>query len=185
LLAIIISGMSAVGKSTVARVLAREYGLKYYCGGDALKELASKRSFEPKGDDWWDTSEGMRFLEERRLNPEFDRLIDKQLADTVKKGDVVISSYPIPWLVKDGVKIWLKASPETRAKRMAGRDKIPYERALEIVKRRDIENAQLYRSLYGINFGEDLSVFDFVIGTDHLSKKAVVEIASIVVRQFK
>ena len=182
---VIVSGMPAVGKTTVAKVLAKRFGLKYYCGGDALKEVASEQGFKPQGEDWWDTPEGIKFLEERRVNPEFDHLVDKRLADAVKKGDVVISSYTLPWLVKEGVKIWLKASPETRAKRMVERDKIPYRKALEVVKRRDLENIQLYRSLYGINFGEDLSVFEFIIGTDNLSKRAVMDIVATIVKQFK
>jgi len=182
---IIISGMPAVGKTTIARALAREYGLTYYCGGDALKEIALEQGFEYRGNDWWDTPEGMKFQEERRINPEFDRMVDKKLADTSKRNNVIISSYPLPWLVDEGVKIWLKASPETRARRMSRRDRIGLKEAVEIIRKRDMDNTQLYGNLYGIRFGEDLSVFDFMIGTDKLRTEAVIEIASTIVRQIR
>lgn len=182
---VVISGMPAVGKTTVAKALAQRLGLKYYCGGDALKELALEMGFKPKGDDWWDTEEGMKFLQERKENPDFDKAVDRRLSDVAKEGDVVISSYPLPWLLKEGVKFWLKASQETRAKRMAERDRIAFEEALKIVKRRDDENRTLYKKLYGIRFGDDLSVFDFVINTDILSKDGVADVVTTIVKHLR
>jgi len=63
---ICIAGMSACGKSTVARRLAEKYGLKYVSGGTALKELAIQMGYKAQGRGWWETTEGMRFLEQRQ-----------------------------------------------------------------------------------------------------------------------
>ena len=60
---IIISGPPAIGKTTVAKGLAKEFGMQNLSGGDVLKEMAQERGFQTRGADWWDTKEGMTFLE--------------------------------------------------------------------------------------------------------------------------
>ena len=52
---IVISGPPAVGKTTVAKGLAKEFNLQYLSGGDVLKEMAKEQGFDSDGDDWWDT----------------------------------------------------------------------------------------------------------------------------------
>ena len=42
---------------------------------------------------------------------------------------------------------------------------------------------KIYKSLYGFEFGEDLSVFDKVIETDNLDAEQVLEIAKSTVRE--
>jgi cytidylate kinase len=86
---------------------------------------------------------------------------------------VVVTSYPIPWLTDAGIKVWLKGSLEVRARRMAKRDNIVVEEARRIIEARDRANAELYRSIYGIGFGEDLRVFDLVVNTDPLDEAGV------------
>jgi cytidylate kinase len=183
-LGVIVSGMPASGKTMLAKVLSQKFGFRYYCGGDALKELAVEKGYLKGGQDWWDTKEGMHFLSERSKNPDFDKEVDKMLLRTLEQGNVVMTSYSLPWLADKGLKIWIKASQESRAKRMVFRDKITYEQALEIVRRRDSENQDLYARIYGIRFGEDLSVFDFVIGSDNLQSIGVIKIVSSIIRQF-
>jgi len=115
---IVISGPPAVGKTTVAKALAKEFDLQYMSGGDVLKELAKEQGYETSGDDWWDTDEGMRFLMQRSDNDEFDKKVDQKLIELFNKGGMVITSYTLPWLVENGIKIWLDASHESSIKRM-------------------------------------------------------------------
>lgn len=180
--AIIISGLPAVGKTTVARTVASKFGLKQYSGGDVLKELAVARGYSMSGSDWWDTEQGIKFLAERKSNPNFDNDVDERLLKEAGKGGVVITSYTLPWLAGDAIKFWLKGSSESRARRMANRDNIAYEKALEIISMRDEENKKLYMKLYDIRFGDDLTVFDYVLNTDQLSIEGVLDIANTIVK---
>ena len=181
---IIISGPPAIGKTTIAKGLAKEFDLIHLSGGDILKELAEEMGFETKGDDWWDTQEGINFLSHRQKNSEFDKKVDDKLKKLFSQGNVVITSYTLPWLVKGGVKIWLAGSKENSAQRMITRDNLPKNNTLEIVQKRYDENKVIYRTLYGFVFGEDLSVFDKIIETDDLNAEQVLEIAKSTVRNF-
>lgn len=174
---IVISGPPAIGKTTISKGLAKEFGLKSLSGGDVLKDFAQEQGFQTKGDDWWDTKDGMEFLNQRKNNYEFDKKVDEKLKEIFLKGNVVITSYTLPWLVKDGVKIWLTGSQENCAKRMQIRDNMPFLDALGIVKKRYEENKNLYKKLYGFDFGDDLSVFDIMINTDGLDAGNVLKTA--------
>jgi cytidylate kinase len=187
LFSIVISGWPAVGKTTIACKLAEEFGSVMYNGGDILKMLAEDKGYSVKRDDWWDTTEAKKFMEDRKSDPSFDKKVDKKLIEIVKKGGAVITSYTLPWLVLEEsviiIKFWLRGSPENRAKRMANRDDISVAEAKSIIKLRDEENKRIYYRLYGFRFGEDLAIFDYVLNTDRLSLDSLVEISKLIVRR--
>ncbi len=172
-LVICISGLAATGKSTVARRLAKALNIKYISGGQALKQLAIERGYRPGGEDWWEKPDGLKFLEERLSNPEFDKLVDAKLLELASKGDVVIDSWVLPWLLKDGYKIWLKASEDERARRLSKRSGLPVDVAKEVLRKRDSESKDIYNRLYGISLESDLSPFDVVLDTTGLNEDEV------------
>ncbi|HEY3094545.1 MAG TPA: cytidylate kinase family protein [Nitrososphaera sp.] len=182
---IVISGWPAVGKTTIAGKLAEEFGLAKYNGGDILKMLAAEKGYSSRRDDWWDTEEAKKFMQERRSDPSFDKKVDKKLVEIVRKGGAVITSYTLPWLVKEEsvINVWLRGSPENRAKRMANRDDISLADARKIITLRDEENKRIYHSLYGFRFGEDLTVFDYVLNTDRLPLDSLIEVSKLIVRR--
>ena len=84
-----------------------------------------------------------------------------------------MTSYTIPWIAKDGIKIWLGGSHKISADRMKSRDGMDKVQALEVSKKRYEGNKILYKRLYGFDFGEK-SVFDIVIDTDLLDAAGVI-----------
>ena len=180
---VIISGPPAIGKTTIAKGIGIEFGLRHLGGGDILKELAQDEGFDTGGDDWWDTPEGMSFLSHRQENSEFDKKVDAKLKKLFLEGNVVITSYTLPWIVEGGVKIWLAGSMENSARRMTVRDNLSKNDTVKIVQKRYDENKIIYKTLYGFEFGEDLSVFDKVIETDNLDAVHVLEVAKSTVRE--
>ena len=180
---VVVSGPPAIGKTTVAKGLAREFNLTHLSGGDILKEFANEQGFSSTGDDWWDTDEGMKFLDQRKKNPEFDKKVDEKLKTLFQNGGVVITSYTLPWMVDGGIKIWLAGAVENSAKRMQNRDNLTEHDALNVVKKRFSENKIIYKALYNFEFGEDLSVFDKIIETDGLNATEVLDKAKSVVRE--
>jgi cytidylate kinase len=173
---ICVCGMAGSGKSTQAKKLAEKFGLKYYSGGDALKALAAEEGHKTLQRGWWESKEGMRFLERRGSDPKFDQAVDKKLSEFAQQGNVVLDSWTMPWLLKKGFKVWLEASPEKRARRIAGRDCISVEEATKVLKSKEDQTKAIYKKLYGFSLGEDYTPFDLILDTDSLRSEEVFEV---------
>jgi len=170
---IILCGMPASGKTTVATIIAKKLGYTLLGGGDILKEMARDRGYTVTGPEWWDTQDGIKFLRERDGNPDFDREADRRIVQKIKEGNYVVTSYTAPWLSKEGFKVWLGATQGSRAGRMSLRDSSHINESTKATKIRDDENISLYLKLYGIDFGRDLKPFDLVIETDEIFAEQV------------
>lgn len=175
-----ISGMAGTGKSTLAKKLAQKYKLKYYSGGDALKELAKNEGYNPSSRGWWESPEGLSFLKKREDNLQFDKMVDNKLLEYAQQGNVILDSWAMPWLLKTGFKIWLAASEEKRAKRIAKRDKISIKKALQVLKEKEARTKAIYKKLYGFGLGEDFEPFNLVLDTDNLGAREVFQVLSMV-----
>ncbi|MCL2642810.1 MAG: cytidylate kinase family protein [Candidatus Bathyarchaeota archaeon] len=168
-----ISGMAGTGKSTLSKKIAKKYNLKCYSGGDALKELAKEAGYEITGEGWWESPEGLSFLECRVNDPQFDKDVDSKLIGYAKQGNVLLDSWTMPWLLKDGFKIWLMASFDKRAARVAERDKMSFEQAFAVLKEKEAQTKAIYKKLYGFDLGEDFVPFNFILDTDNLNADQV------------
>ena len=175
-LVICISGMAGTGKSTLAKKLAEKYGLKYYSGGDALKALAAEEGYDASQHGWWESPVGLKFLKQREGDAKFDKAVDQKLLEYAEKGNVLLDSWTMPWLLKTGFKIWLLASMEKRAARVAKRDKITVEKAVKVLKEKEDGTKAIYKQLYGFTLDEDFKPFDLVLDTDNLSAEEVFQV---------
>ena len=173
---ICISGMAGTGKSTLSKKLAKKYKLRYYSGGDALKALAAEEGYNSSKRGWWESPEGLRFLEKREKNLEFDKAVDDKLLEYAQRGHVLLDSWTMPWLLKTGFKIWIVASVERRAERIAKRDRMPVKEALHVLKEKEARTKAIYKKLYGFTLGEDFEPFDLVLDTDALNAGEVFQV---------
>jgi cytidylate kinase len=178
---ICVSGLAGSGKSTVAKRIAEYYGLKYYSGGDALKAVAIEMGYNVSNKGWWETEAGIRFLEERLRNLDLDRRVDEKMLEWAREGNVVLDSWTMPWLLKDGFKIWLDASENVRARRIAVRDGISVEEALKRMRVREKGTKEIYRRLYGFKLGEDFKPFHVIIDVNNLNQNEVFEALRLII----
>lgn len=170
---ICISGLAGSGKSTAAKKVAEHYGLKYYSGGDALKAVALEMGYDISQRGWWESEAGARFIEERVKNLDIDRKVDEKMIEWAREGNVVLDSWTMPWLLKEGFKVWLEASEEVRAHRIAERDGISFEEALRRMKERETKTKEIYRRLYGFRLGEDFEPFHVILDVNNLNREEV------------
>lgn len=173
---ICISGMAGTGKSTLSKKLAEKYHLRYFSGGDVLKDLAKQEGYDVSVKGWWESPEGLKFLNERINDPKFDKTVDDKLLEYAQQGNVLLDSWTMPWLLKEGFKIWLEASFEKRAARVAVRDGMTVAEAFGVLKEKEARTKAIYKALYGFGLGEDFKPFDFILDTDNLSANEVFEV---------
>lgn len=171
-----VCGMAGSGKSTLAKRIAEQYRLRYYSGGDALMALALEQGFSARERGWWESKEGLRFLEQRGKDPRFDKAIDQKQLEMAEEGNVVFDSWTMPWLLKKGFKIWLEASIEKRAERIAGRDRIDFDEALQALKQKENQTRGIYKKLYKFSLGEDYSPFNFILDTETMNAEEVFQV---------
>ncbi len=178
---ICISGMAGTGKSTLAKKLAQRYGLKYFSGGDTLKDLAKQQGYDISTQGWWESPAGVDFLKERASDPKFDKAVDDKMLEYSEQGNVLLDSWTMPWLLKGGFKIWLEASFEKRAARVAERDKMALDQAIKMLREKEDRTKAIYKQLYGFILGEDMAPFDFILDTDNLNADEVFSVLSKVI----
>jgi CMP/dCMP kinase len=175
-----ISGMAGTGKSTLAKRLAQKYGLAYYSGGDALRALAAEQGYDSLNNGWWESPDGLRFLDQRKDDATFDKKVDEKLLQYAELGNVLLDSWTMPWLLKGGFKIWLAASVERQAERVAKRDHMTAEEGMRALQEKEARTKSIYKQLYGFSLGEDFAPFDLVVDTDNLNAEEVFNILCMV-----
>lgn len=173
--------MAGSGKSHTAKRLASKYGLKYYSGGDALKALAMREGYKRKKRGWWESKEGIRFLEHRGKDLKFDMAVDEKLLEVASQGNVVLDSWTMPWLLEKALKIWLEAPLRKRAERIAERDGISIQEAVKALKKKECATKIIYKKLYDFDLGEDFAPFHLLLDTNNLNREEVFNILCMVV----
>ncbi|MEE8402833.1 MAG: AAA family ATPase [Candidatus Hydrothermarchaeaceae archaeon] len=159
---ITIGGPIGSGKTTVAKAIADKFGFTHISAGVVFREMADEKGI---------TLEEFSKLAEE--NHEFDRELDKRQIELAKKAEnAVIDGRLSGWLIDADLKVWLKASLETRAKRVSGRDGKDYGKALEDVRARGDSELLRYREIYDIDL-RDLAPYDIVINTAPFSAEEV------------
>jgi cytidylate kinase len=109
----------------------------------------------------------------------FRQLIRDVVRDTARQGDVVIVAHAAAMALagEEGVlRLFITASPEVRAKRLAAARGIAGAEAARMIKDSDKSRRDYLKAFYGI--GEELPVhYDIVFNTDVLPLEHVVEAA--------
>ncbi len=153
---IAISGKAGSGKSSVGARVAQI--LKLRVVSHSFKTLAEKSG-----------KTLMQVQEEAAANPDIDKDMDEMIKAEAAKGDCVVVTWLGPWIVRHpDLRVWLDATDETRAARIAGRDRMGDKAALEHIKKRDADNRERYLKLYGIDI-DDRSEFDIVLNSGKFS----------------
>lgn len=163
-LKIAVSGKSGCGNTTVCKILSEQLGLRFI--NFTFRSLAEEKgisleevlSFAAK-DDWWDK--------------EVDRC---QIELARKKGGCVLGSRLAIWMLKEAdLKVYLRASPEVRSKRIFQREGGSLEDIASFTDERDKQDKERYKRIYGID-NDDYSFADIIIDTDTIEPIKIAEL---------
>jgi cytidylate kinase len=166
-LLITVSGPPGSGTTTASRRVARELAVELVPGGEVFRAMAAERSQSLAA-----------FGAFAAEHPEVDVELDSRLAARARKGDVVIESRLAGWIARhDGlsvVSVWIDCDPRVRAGRVAAREGLTLDRALEENTARQAVERRRYQALYGIDI-EDVSIYDLVLDSGELSADEIAE----------
>lgn len=171
---IALSGSAGSGKTTIGKIIAEHFNLRFISIGSLFRELAMKHGL---------SLEEFHLIAEK--DPKYDKQVDELAIREARKGNILIEGHLSCWILSNiaDLKIYLHASLEERARRVSERDRISYEEAMEKIKKREESNKKRYKEIYGIDIS-DLSVMDFLINTSKFKKEEVAKILISVIEAY-
>lgn len=154
---IAISGKSGCGNTTVSRLLADSLGLRFI--NFTFRSLAEEKGLELK-----------TILDLAAKDDAWDREVDRRQVELAREeGGCVLGSRLAIWMLPEAdLKVFLTAGPETRAKRIQGREGGSLEKIAGFTADRDRQDRERYLKIYGID-NDDFSFADLVIETDEIT----------------
>jgi cytidylate kinase len=158
-LVVTIGGPHGTGKSTYAKLIAKQFKLRYVSAGQLFRALAEEKALS------------LEELSKEAANfPEIDRMIDERSATEAAKGDAVIEGQLAAWMAKNlaQIRIYLKAPNEERIARIANRDHLDHEIARKQTLERECIQRERYKRYYGIDI-DDLSPYNIIVDTGNRS----------------
>ena len=164
---ITISGVPGSGKTTVARLLAARLGLPHIYAGDLYRKAAVERGV---------SLEEFNALSEK--DHSIDRELDAKMAEYARRGNVILEGRLAGFIAlqegADALKVWLTASDEVRAKRVAQREGKDGTTVLQLNRTRQASDAKRYRVIYGFDL-DDTSIYDVILDSDDQAPEALAE----------
>lgn len=153
-----VDGPSGSGKGTLAEEIADRLGIKHFSAGDVFRSIAEDR--------------GITHVElAEKADKEVDLEVDRQTLQRALEESCVVEGRLPSWVLGDysDLKIFLTAEEEERARRVAGRENIDTETALEEeIRQRDHENNRRYEDYYGIDTSKT-EIYDVMFDNTELN----------------
>ncbi|MGW0358927.1 cytidylate kinase-like family protein [Nocardia nova] len=161
-LQIAIAGWSACGKTYYSKLLASALRYPIFSASEKILESIGC----PPGTDW---IAQRAYIRSQRRMTDADEVVDESLLDAARKMPrMVIDAWTAPWLLQQNthVSIWFDCPIEIRAENAAGPgnyENISREAIIAGLKTKDMDSAELFKQRYGIEYGPDPDVFDYVL----------------------
>lgn len=182
----VVGGPGGSGSSTIAKLLARHFGLHYVYGGALMREYVQKYGYD-------DLSKFLQSDDFANTKGELDQIVDWKILKASNWNDVLIDSKVFAGIATNlqiscTVKLWLNCSLHTRVRRTLHKDrkidlskKLPrYSEIYKItqIKLRDryYQDKYRYKKLYGIEYDKPEKYNDIVLDTSHLNEGATMQL---------
>lgn len=166
---IAISSKSGCGNTTVTTLVSEK--LNYRMINFTFRQLGTEKGYDFK-----------TFCQMAEKDDNIDRELDqRQVEMAMATENCVLGSRLAIWMLKDAdLKVFLRASAETRASRIFKREGGSYAQKFQETEARDAHDSARYRRIYGIDNDRPEDVADLIIDTDHRTPE---EIASLIIAE--
>lgn len=154
---ITISGLPGSGKTTVARLVARELDLEHVYAGDMFRKQAEANGLSLE-----------EYARRAETDHSIDRALDEQMRRRAARGNAVLEGRLAAFMAEQAgvpaLRVFLAASEDVRARRIAGREGGDAAARLREIQAREDSDARRYREIYGVDY-HDPARYDLVIET--------------------
>jgi CMP/dCMP kinase len=160
-----LGGPPGSGKSTAARLVARELGLDYRSVGEAFRQQAKARGLDLEA-----------FGRYAEAHPEVDADLDRSMQALARPGVLLDGRIQGALCRRRGVPVdvvVITASPEERARRLADRDHQTVAEAGRAMAVREASERTRYLKFYGIDL--DREPADLVVDSTSKGPEAVTD----------
>lgn len=161
---ITLGGLGGTGKGSTSELLALVLGFKLMSAGKYFRHFA--------------IAEGVanEEIEERAIvDPKYDKMLDDWTKEYGLANDHFVFEGRLAHHFIKGVHILLTCDLETRVKRIAGREKLLFEKAMLMTKHREEAAAKRYMKYYKILDITDPSHYTFVVDTTDITAEEVAD----------
>ena len=168
---IAISGKSGCGNTTISRLVSEKLGLAFI--NFTFRSLAAEKGLNLK-----------EVMAKAAEDDSWDREVDsRQVAMAQNSEGCVLGSRLAVWILPEAdLKVYLRATPETRAERIVRREGGVLEEIAAFTRERDKQDRDRYLHIYQID-NDDYSFVDLIVETDNLGIEEIANTIINAVRQ--
>lgn len=160
----VVTGLTAAGKTTHAKILAEELSYRYVSGTGALARLCGiEVSEDPPR--WAEIAEAVA----RVRTDNVDLALERHLLDLAKSRDgQVFDVWALAWTSPSPmVRVWIESDQWSRQMKcfvsQGAQKKLSLEECGSFVQQKDLENRELFRRTLNFDLFTDRSPFDLTI----------------------
>ena len=148
---IAVSGLSGVGKTTIAKGIAKRFKLRYFSAGELFRSEARRRGLS--------LEEFLGKLKEieKKEKVNFDEYFDRKMLDLIYRGKVVVEGRLAGVLAGETAitRIWVHCPSGFVAQRVAERERVTAENAENGLRQRNKRDISRYWKKYKTNFASE------------------------------
>jgi cytidylate kinase len=167
---VIISGLTAAGKTTHCSLLNRRFNLERIAAADVFARLSGigfdVDSTSPR---FWACEQGEELTRMRKGSRTIDSAVDAELHKLAATSNhVVFDSWALPWTSKKpALRIWIESSLESRLWKAwvshGKRGASDRRRISDLVSKKDQQARETFLEMHGFDICRDRDVFDLVL----------------------
>lgn len=162
------AGLTAAGKTTHARRLARELDYQYVSATDILLELLG---LEESGDQVWFTK--LAEINRARGDGAVDAELEQRLLEAHRSRDgTVFDTWALAWIGDDPlVRVWIESDQPARARKclVSQQDqRLDVEECRQLITLKDEFNRRLFARRHGFDLFVDRARYGIVLDNSHL-----------------
>lgn len=173
---LVISGLTAAGKTTLARRLAAQFNLDYVSASMILRQTLGDTSGH------WTPA-----LDLRRTDLSLERNVDQLVQETFQQSEhAVFDCWGLPWIASEvtvsAVFVWIESDLESRFRKcfvsyLERGDPKTHDECRDIVIGKDAKSREIFMTNWGFDIYSDRSPFNIVLDASSLIPRANLETA--------